>query len=363
MTTPTWLIAEREFRTYVATASFWVALAIGPIAGIGGLLLSEMPKHPEKVFVQSDDASVRQAATAALQESGNLEGRHYAFGKAGARLLLSGSSSNLMIASFDASFPLSETGRALFIRTLERDAARRKFGGTPPIVREISPVIVSHGPDAASVSRFALVMLLWLALTGSLGMLLQSVVRERANRALESLLASARPWEIIFGKLLGVGAISVLVLSTWLGSAVALSALMPSGGAASAVLFNLSAPALLIRTCLIYVLAYGFYGSITMVLGALARDGAAAQNLSRPMFIMLLAAFLVALGSMSTADNSMLSWLVYVPPFAPFLLLLSPPSAVALLPQILILGLLVVASLGMFAFATSRLSYSGPSLR
>ena len=27
MTAPVWLIAEREFRTYVATASFWIALA------------------------------------------------------------------------------------------------------------------------------------------------------------------------------------------------------------------------------------------------------------------------------------------------------------------------------------------------
>ena len=363
MTTPTWLIAEREFRTYVATVSFWIALAIGPIAGTGGLLLSEIPKHPEIIIVESDDASIRRAATSALQEAGTLEGRHYTFGVTGARLSISRSSSHLMIANFDASFPLSATGRTLFVRTLERDAARRKFSGTPPIVREVSHAVVSNGPDARSVSRFALVMLLWLALTGSLGMLLQSVVRERANRALESLLASARPWEIIFGKLLGVGAISVLVLSTWLGSAGAVSTLMPSGGVASAVLLDLATPASLVRTCLIYLLAYGFYGSVTMVLGAMARDSATAQNLSRPMFITLLAAFLIALGSVSTGGNSLLSWLVYVPPFTPFLLLLSPPSAIALLPQILILGLLIAASMGMFALATSRLSYSGPSVR
>src|SRR5206468_8253804 len=37
MSPPLWLIAGREFRAYTATASFWVALAIGPLAMSGVL--------------------------------------------------------------------------------------------------------------------------------------------------------------------------------------------------------------------------------------------------------------------------------------------------------------------------------------
>ena len=36
-------------------------------------------------------------------------------------------------------------------------------------------------------------MMLWMTLAGSLGMLLQAVVRERSNRALESLLGQSNP--------------------------------------------------------------------------------------------------------------------------------------------------------------------------
>jgi len=32
MTMPMLLIAEREFRTYVATLSFWLSLALAPLA-------------------------------------------------------------------------------------------------------------------------------------------------------------------------------------------------------------------------------------------------------------------------------------------------------------------------------------------
>ena len=51
----------------------------------------------------------------------------------------------------------------------------------------------------------------------TLRMLLQAIVRERSHRSLEGLLASTRPQEIIFGKLLGVGLLSILVLGAWLG--------------------------------------------------------------------------------------------------------------------------------------------------
>ncbi len=47
MMAPIWLIAEREFRTYVATLSFWAALAIGPLAAGGGLLLAQ-GAHPRR---------------------------------------------------------------------------------------------------------------------------------------------------------------------------------------------------------------------------------------------------------------------------------------------------------------------------
>jgi ABC-2 type transport system permease protein len=176
-------------------------------------------------------------------------------------------------------------------------------------------------------------------------MLLQAVVRERTNRALESLLAAARPWQIVFGKLIGVGAVSLLVLGTWLGSTALLAPLTPTtGGYAGTLIHGLADPALLLRAAAVYVAAFAFYGLTTVAVGAAARDAAAAQNLSRPMFTVLLAAFFAALAAVGGGAGQ-LAWLVYVPPFAPFMLLLEPPGTYSLSTEVVALVLMGVATM------------------
>lgn len=316
MTAPIWLIAAREFRTYVATTSFWVALALGPLLMGGGLLLmASLPKAP-----------------------------------ASASLTLVAGEKQIQ-AVFSDNFPLSEV-------------ARREVAGV--IAREgrlSRPIAVSAPPkaqlNAAGLSRFALVLLLWLTLVGSLGMLLQAVVRERANRALESLLAAARPLDIVLGKLAGVGAVSALVLGAWLGSAAGLGAIAPeAGGAASVLLRGFADPLTLARAGVIYVFGFAFYGLATVAIGAMARDNADAQNLARPLFAVLLTVFFTAM-AMAPGGGG-LAWLVYVPPFTPFALLMSPQPANV---ELVAFGLLIAATLGAGFWAVRVLRVERVALR
>jgi ABC-2 type transport system permease protein len=206
--------------------------------------------------------------------------------------------------------------------------------------------------DASTVSRIALALLLWLTLVGSLGMLLQAVVRERSNRALESLLAAARPIDIVLGKLGGVGAVSVLVLAAWLGSAAALGSVSAStGGGLAALLSAFADPATLARAGLIYVFGFAFYGLLTVAVGAMARDNADAQNLARPMFAVLLVVFFMVL-SMAQGAGAMPAWLLYAPPFTPFALLISPQSPGA---EALAIGILMSATLAAGLWAARSL--------
>jgi len=356
MTSPLWLIAERELRTYVATASFWAALAIGPLAALA--LAAFAGGHPPvAVTIQAAGEDLAKSARAAVEEAARLEGRSLDVGQSGSRLRIRPLGRNTLEISFTPDFPLSRAGRMLVERTLERDAARRLADSAPVAVE--TGALAPRGPGTAGVARFASVCILWLTLTGSLGMLLQAVVRERANRALESLLAAARPWEIVAGKLAGVGAVSLLVLAVWLGSAAGLSVLLPSDSGASLILTRLAAPAALARAALIYLLAYAFYGSITIAVGALARDVAAAQNLSRPMFVVLLIAFFV---TMSWTSGSGASWLAFVPAFTPFLLLVSDPGAYSPAIQAVLLAILLAGAMITASFAASCLSISRPRI-
>jgi ABC-2 type transport system permease protein len=352
-TSPILLIAEREFRTYVATWSFWLSLVIAPLAAGAALLLSGGHPASSPVWIEGSDRQLTQSVSMALREAGRLEGRSFVISHDGATVFLFRRSPAALDIAFSDGFPLSAMGRAMVGHMIERDVARGQAGTATFAVREKA---VRTAPDVAVLSRLVAMIILWLALTGSLGMLLQAVVRERANRALESLLASAPAWEIVTGKMLGVGAVSLLVLAGWLGSVAAISVFPPPGaGLVPAILANLAEPAALMRDALIYVCAFAFYGAVTMALGALARDSAAAQNMVRPMFVLLLVVFFTAL---SAGRSTGLSWLIWLPPFTPFLLLVNFPGSVTFGSQAIMLGFLLLAALAIQLLAARLLSIS-----
>ena len=86
---------------------------------------------------------------------------------------------------------------------------------------------------------------------------------------------------------------------------------------------------------------------------AAARDVTSAQNLSRPMFAVLLAAFFVAL---ACAFGARESWLLYIPPFTPFLLLMHAPTELSPASQLEAVGLVLLATAFAGWLAIGRLT-------
>ena len=355
---PIALIAGREFRTYVATASFWIALFIGPLAAAGALSLTASSSAPIPVTLHAGDRALLRPLQDAVVEAARLEGHRLRIVESGARdaVVLGTAKDGRLSLRFTGRFPVSPSGRALMAAMLERELARARTGVavTPLVAVEDDPV--AHN---GAWSRFALVAILWLTLTGSLGMLLQAVVRERANRALEGLLAAAEPFEIMAGKILGVGAVSALVLGAWLGSAACASLFAPQNPALQ-LLTGLGDWSVLLRAVAIYLLAYALYASVTFGVGAAARDVAAAQNLSRPMFVVLLVAFFT---SMASATGANLSWLLYIPPLMPFVLLSNDPSAFSNGEILVALALFLAATALTIRLAVDRLTVSAVPAR
>jgi ABC-2 type transport system permease protein len=343
-----WLIAEREFRAYVATTSFWVALLIGPMISLGVALVLMSTGQADPRTAISITGSPPPGLLAALDGAGALEGRRFRVdphAKAAPALAVSAGEGGALRLTFSSDFPLSPAARQLVANALEHEQSPARGASPPPaLVTVASPTPAAAAQTAQRFARLAVVVIVWLTLTGSLGMLLQAVVRERANRALETLLAAARGWEIVFGKLLGVGAVSLLLLVSWLGSCLAPSLVGASApGAAGVIIHEIVRPALIAQALGAYVLGFGFYGLLTIAVGAGARDTASAQNYSRPMFAMLLAGFFAALMAWNGASPA-IAWLAYLPPFSPFLMILVQPAPLAVALSIaLILAAAVIA--------------------
>jgi ABC-2 type transport system permease protein len=366
------LIAAREIGAYASAPSFWIALLIGPllmmVAGLAGLAGPTPGKPPaQTVAVRAADPALETITQRALSQSHTWP--------APVALATEGADTVLSVARAPSGLvELKLEGRSLPAASsalLERDVlaalrlqALQGAGVSPQAlqavdsvrVKVLAPPAVAPNPDTGPrIGRFALVMLLWMNLVGALGMLLQAIVRERSNRTLESLLASVRPSEIIFGKLLGVGALSAALLAAWLGSG-AFVANSPLGGQGQGFLKLLLAgfgdPASLARAAMVYLLAFVMFGAALIGLGAAARDLPTAQNLSRPVFAVLLVVFFTALAQV-TGAVACEPWMLWVPPLTPFVTLMTPPAALGATETVTAFAVMGLTALGA-AVAASR---------
>ena len=113
-------------------------------------------------------------------------------------------------------------------------------GLTPEAAASITdittPIDLSAPPQGAgreqviirSALPLAMVYLLLVTVMTTGSMMLQGVIEERSNKLLESILATIRPADLMYGKLLGLGAIGLTILGVWVGAAVG-AALLRAG--------------------------------------------------------------------------------------------------------------------------------------
>lgn len=163
---------------------------------------------------------------------------------------------------------LPEEVRARVERPVEPAASASYVVGREGAVEPLD--LVARIARLAIPGAFAILLL--MSLMTSAGYLLQGVSEEKESRVIEVILSSVRPEELLFGKLLGLGAAGLLQLAVWVsvGSLVA-------GLLAAAVLAALDAR--LFLSCLVlFVLGFLLIGSLMTGTGALGTNARESQQ-------------------------------------------------------------------------------------
>ncbi|MEL6770346.1 MAG: ABC transporter permease [Bacteroidota bacterium] len=178
-------------------------------------------------------------------------------------------------------------------------------------------------------------------------MVLRGVIEEKANRIVEVMASSVRPFDLIVGKVLGIGAIGLTQLVAWavliLGGLFALGSLLPlfidpatvaaaqdpeaAGQAAEALPFDVEAFGQLFSPVLFLTLGVYFLGGFVLYAALMAAVGAAvdqesdAQSLMVPLIMPLVVTPLLVLMPILNAPNAPFALgMSLVPPFAPILM-------------------------------------------
>lgn len=217
--------------------------------------------------------------------------------------------------------------------------------------------LTGEGAEASFWLSYALVLILFVALMPTGVQVMSAVVEEKSNRILEVLVSSVRPFDLMLGKVLGVGAASLLQLGIWGASATMLGRLAggsSAGGAAQVaaegggqVGFTMpDIPTDLVIVTLIYfALGFLFFATAYAAVGAMCNTVQETQQAQFPVMAMLMAGYFGAFAAIGRPESTAAKIMTFLPPTAPFIVPTRWSSSG--IPTIELIGSIVVCTLGV----------------
>jgi len=173
--------------------------------------------------------------------------------------------------------------------------------------------------DTGSEQRIAIgvvmALLLFLSITAHATFVAQGVVEEKSSRVVEVLLAALRPWQLLLGKVIGIGLAGLIQLTAiaaaGIGLAAAAGLLTPSGAAVSTLVWG----------AVWYLLGFVLYAALFASAGALASRQEDAQAVLTPVTAVLVVGVVAGFTLMIVAPGgTAVSVLSLLPPLSPVLL-------------------------------------------
>jgi ABC-2 type transport system permease protein len=142
----------------------------------------------------------------------------------------------------------------------------------------------------------------------------QGVVEEKASRVVELLLATMKPWQLLAGKILGLGLLGL--------AQIVVIAVVGVGGAIAFGLVDI--PGELIGTAvsvvLWFVLAYAFYAAIFAVGASLVSRQEDLNTVLMPTTMVLVVAFVVGVQASGNPDGTLALVTSFVPGLSPLVM-------------------------------------------
>lgn len=179
-----------------------------------------------------------------------------------------------------------------------------------------------QGQSVAAAHVLALLIYIVVLLYGA--MMLRAAVAEKSSKTVEIILSSIRPWQLMLGKILGVGAVGLTQIAVWLTMIVAFLVYAGSTQSFADTEFLKNIPVgadTLLLFLGLFLTGYFLYGGLYASVGAIASTEQEASQLQLPVTLLVIIPILVipvVLDAPSSTTSLVLSW---IPFFTPVLLI------------------------------------------
>jgi ABC-2 type transport system permease protein len=164
------------------------------------------------------------------------------------------------------------------------------------------------------------VYLLWVAILAISQMLLNNIIEEKSNRIIEVLLSSVTPGELMMGKLAGIAAIGLTMVSVWVGALVGVLTWKAgnASGLAGQLLQALNGSHIILMFLFYFVLGYLMYAALILAIGSVCNTIKEAQNFM-PIITMGMMVPLLTMTFIPKDPNGTLARVLsWIPPYTPF---------------------------------------------
>ena len=183
-------------------------------------------------------------------------------------------------------------------------------------------------------------------------MVMQGVMEEKTNRIVEVIVSSVKPFDLMMGKLVGIGLVGLTQFAIWalLLFGVSFSGLFFSG---SFTMFHkiseLFGAVNMGEICFYFVLffigGYLMYASLFAAIGAMVNSQEDTQQYMMPVTILVLFALYAGIFSVQNPDGPLAFWTSMIPLTSPIVIMVRVPFGVPWWQMLLSVALLAITVL------------------
>lgn len=368
------LVARREFTTQVRSRSFVIGLVVTLVLFTGiGLLFSFIAGQTSSstLGLTPDAAALRPTLEqVALTQDRTLEIREIPVGDGRSAVadddldaLLTGSAGAYELLGRDAVDPGIRT---LVTTAVQQDALATALAGAGVDAAQLADssevaVATLEPVDANSGEQLALALvgtvLLFISLSGYGALVATGVVEEKQSRVVELLLATIKPWQLLAGKVLGLGSVGLLQLVI-LGGIAAVAA-----GVTGALTLPGAAAGMFAMVVLWYLLGFFLFASLYAAIGSTVSRQEELNSVITPLIFVLIIPFILVVNLLpNDPRNPLAAVLSYVPFLSQTVMPARYALGVAPLWEVAISALIAVAAIAVVVRLAARV-YENSILR
>ena len=226
------------------------------------------------------------------------------------------------------------------IESVVKTERLERRGVDPVLVREASGRVrletakitegrlTGESGEASFALAYVMAFLLYFALLIYGIQVMTSVIEEKTNRIMEVLASSLTPFQLMAGKVIGVGAVGVFQLAIWVGTAMFLSANaaaiagwfnMPPEAAAQMPIPAISGSLLLVFLSF-FLIGFFLFAAAYAAIGAMCNTMQEAQQASTMLTLLVAAGFISIFSLLNEPNGALAKTLSLIPFFAPIVM-------------------------------------------